>query len=274
MRTWPRQRFPVERSGQVNYTAATAIASKDRTGYACACSALAYSARTNWALTVSATGSNNPRDRLENVCKAMHKSLSRLQEAVSFTTYIGANAQVLNEANHGRLFGSIQNTFARTMLLDAARLLENEDGIPLNNVSGAMNILRSTGVEPDEPRRLVAALRRNGAEGLSDDQPTGDLKRYAQKFLGMRRRPLKKTISTITEIRNRVLAHADASVDADLIPKVTYQALDDVISFLEMFLDVVYYGYLGISPNSGADATRISASLRYLLSDAGIVLLD
>ena len=235
---------------------------------------------------MNASHKSDAKNRLSDLLsKGLAIDIFLAEQALAIEEVIGKNAEAINKANFGRVFGPIQTVLVRDAILATCRLFEPEKQFPLRSIPAAIKLLDAqiANLQIEQRHYVVDWLVKQGYEQFKLAQ-LGDramtqllLQTFSERLPQGESSDLTKAWKALKTRRDKVLAHHEV-VEASALPQATYADLDKLLDYAKDFVSVIGMGYLSTAfsvmykkERLSSDAGVVGRGLRRLLRKTGIL---
>jgi hypothetical protein len=200
----------------------------------------------------------------------------------------GINADAVNQARFGELFGTIQDASLGEMILSVAKLFERaSDRYPVRSIPAAIAVLKSGGsdLQPIEPLAALPDFDRAGIDttGLRNVARADFSERLAALLDAScpdtnraEACMLSRTLDALRASRDKTIAHNEA-IDRELLPKAKWVEAETLLAYAQNVsagLAMAYFSSAWTDDDGrfsmGYDAQVAASQLQRLLKAAGI----
>jgi hypothetical protein len=211
------------------------------------------------------------------------------EQTYALLKQIGQNAEAINQANFGALFGPLQSVLSNAFLLSVAKLFEKPNRkYPTRSISSVLQLLERSSHELLIEQRIVV-MRRLAAAGMNieslEEMPDSEITLRIVQFYTASlpstqlatRCEISKSLDAVVTRRDKVVAHNEM-IDRSTLPQTSWADIEGLMSYAKRFIDVVGTGYISVSFASDdghyfltQDARVASHVLSKLLIKAGVL---
>src|SRR5260370_9979137 len=227
------------------------------------------------------------KDEIANhLRQGIEADLFTAEQTYALLKQIGQNADAINQANFGALFGPLQLVLSNAVFLSVAKLFEKPK-YPTRSIHSVLQLLERSSHELVIEQRIVL-LRRLAKAGMKDvksleKMPDPEITSrivpfYKQTLPSVElASDMSKSLRAVVTRRNKVVAHNEM-IDRSTLPQTSWAAIEQLMSYAKWFLVVVGLGYINMcyAPDDGRpdylveDAQRSVRALKRLLKKAGV----
>jgi hypothetical protein len=211
------------------------------------------------------------------------------EQTYALLKQIGQNANAINQANFGALFGPLQSILSNTFFLSVAKLFEKPSKkYPTRSIPSVLQLLERSSYELLIEQRIVV-MRRLAAAGMSiealAEMPDSGITLTIVQFYN-RSLPstelatwcgISRSLRAVVTRRDKVVAHNEM-IDRSTLPQTSWADIEQLISYTKGFIDVGGIGYIstGFASDDGhyfltRDAQLAAHVLKKLLTKAGVL---
>ena len=210
------------------------------------------------------------------LCNGIAAEIFLADQAYALAEEIGKHTKEINEANFGKLFGSLQVMLSDRQTLAATKLFDPEKKYPTRSIPGTLDLLeRHAPLWRVPQRRKICEILAQGdvdasrLNQLSNEKLTCAVVEHYRTRL--------PDAGGLRQSRDKVIAHNEA-IDRSTLESPTWGEALGLINYAKAFVATIGDGYLDILFGSNSsdyritsEAQRPAVSLRRLLIAAGIV---
>ena len=211
------------------------------------------------------------------------------EQTYALLKQIGQNANAINQANFGALFGPLQSVLSNAFFLSIAKLFEKPSKkYPTRSIPSVLQLLESSSNELLVGQRIIV-MRRLAAAGMnieslaeiSDSAITSRIVQFYYRSLPSTELvawcEMSRSLHAVVTRRDKVVAHNEM-IDRSALPHTSWADIEQLMSYAKGFIDVVGIGYISkaFASDDGhyfltSDAQVASHVLSKLLIKAGVL---
>lgn len=211
------------------------------------------------------------------------------EQTYALLKQIGQNANAINEASFGALFGPLQSVLSNAFFLSVAKLFEKPSKkYPTRSIPSVLQLLERSSNELLIGQRIMM-LRRLAAAGMNieslaempDSAITAKIVQFYNRSLPSTDLAtwcdMSKSLHAVVTRRDKVVAHNEM-IDRSTLPHTSWADIEQLMSYAKGFIDVMGIGYISMcfAADDGhhfltQDAQLAAHVLKKLLTKAGIL---
>jgi hypothetical protein len=189
-------------------------------------------------------------------------------QAYALAEEIRQHAKQIDEANFGKLFGSLRVLLSDQQTLAVTKLVDPVGKYRTRSIPGVLKLLEKYAPHWRLPkRRVLTDVLVQGGEDASSLEQTSNAE-LTHAVVNHFRATLPDT-KRLRESRDKVIAHNEDIKRADLQPPTWGEALE-LTEFAKHFTTTICHGYLGVYYKFTTTEKHPANQLRRLLRMAGI----
>src|SRR6266480_4671525 len=208
------------------------------------------------------------------------------EQTYALLNQIGQNANAINQANFGALFGPLQSVLSNAFFLSVAKLFEKPSKkYPTRSIPSVLQLLERLSHKLLIEQR-IAVMRRLAAAGMDveslaempDSGITSTIVQFYTASLPSTELAtwceMSRSLHAVVTRRDKVVAHNEM-IDRSALPHTSWSDIEQLMSYAKGFIDVVGIGYIstGFASDDGhyfltSDAPVASNVLSRLLIKA------
>jgi hypothetical protein len=211
------------------------------------------------------------------------------EQTYALLKQIGQNANAINQANFGALFGPLQSVLSNAFFLSVAKLFEKPSKkYPTRSIPSVLQLLERSSHELLIEQR-IAVMRRLAAAGMNteslaempDSAITSTIVQFYTASLPSTELAtwceMSKSLHAVVIRRDKVVAHNEM-IDRCTLPQTSWAEIEQLMSYAKELIEVVGVGYISMcfAADDGhyflsQDARVASHVLSKLLIKAGVL---
>jgi hypothetical protein len=172
------------------------------------------------------------------------------EQTYALLKQIGQNAEAINQANLGALFGSLQLILSSSLFLTVAKLFEKPDKkFPNRSIPSVLQLLKRSSNElvinhrPAMFKRLAASgMNVTSLAQLADSEITSAIVQFYTGSLPSAELrvwcEMSKSLRAVVIGRDKVYAHNEM-VDRSTLPQTTWAGVEQLMEYAKGFIDAV-----------------------------------
>jgi hypothetical protein len=230
----------------------------------------------------------NAKETVKSYVDGIVADLFAAEQAYALLKQIGQNANAINQANFGALFGPLQSVLSNACFLSVAKLFEKPSkNYPTRSIRSVLELLERSSNELVIEQR-IAVMRRLAHAGMNveslaempDSRITSTIVQFYTASLPSTELAtrcwceMSKSLHAVMTRRNKVVAHNEM-IDRSTLPQTSWAEIEQLMLYAKRFIDVVGIGYIstGFADDDGhyfltQDAKSAAHVLKKLLINA------
>jgi hypothetical protein len=169
------------------------------------------------------------------------------EQTYALLKQIGQNAEAINQANFGALFGPLQSVLSNAFLLSVAKLFEKPNRkYPTRSISSVLQLLERSSHELLIEQRIVV-MRRLAAAGMNieslEEMPDSEITLRIVQFYTASlpstelatRCEMSKSLDAVVTRRDKVVAHNEM-IDRSTLPQTSWADIEGLMSYAKGFI--------------------------------------
>jgi AbiU2 len=198
------------------------------------------------------------KETLKNyLMEGIADDLFAAEQTYALLKQIGQNADGINQAKFGALFGPLQVVLSNAFFLSVAKLFEKPNRkYPTRSIPSVLQLLERSSHELLIEERM-AVMRRLAAAGMTiesvEKTPDSEITLRIVQFYTASLPSIElatwcemsKSLSALVTRRDKVVAHNEM-IDRSTLPQTSWADIERLMSYAKGFIDVVGIGYISM----------------------------
>src|SRR5271165_7158870 len=192
----------------------------------------------------------NAKETVKSYMDGIVADLFAAEQAYALLKQIGQNANAINQANFGALFGPLQSVLSNACFLSVAKLFEKPSkNNPTRSIRSVLELLERSSDELVIEQR-IAVMRRLAHAGMSveslagmpDSEITSTIVQFYTASLPSTECEMSKSLHAVVTGRDKVVAHNEM-IDRSALPQTSWADIEQLMSYAKRFIYLVGIGY-------------------------------